>query len=206
MSGDVWRGETSVPVKTRPCSRCQQVSLMSPHPNALFPQCLCNKNPFRPVWRNVPETNKGPANPFICCWKEPGEEAYSSNPTVLFHPEVLFSSFTCSSFPGFILAEQKDHEGKEVYNPRQFVSFWGNGHVFLYRIKYIHQLGILEVFQWQRVCQFMFISHAEVKIWWEVNSQKAPHPSPGGRKQCIWSNLPEVSLRDLERWAPIYHH
>lgn len=96
--------------------------------------------------------------------------------------------------------------GKEVYNPRQFVSFWGNGCVFLYRIKYIHQLSILEVFQGQRVCQFVFVSHAEVKIWWEVNSQKAPHPSPGGRKQCIWSNLPEVSLRDWERWTPIYHH
>lgn len=86
---------------------------MSPHPSAGFLQCLCNKNPFRPVWGNVPETNKGPANPFICCWMEPGEEAYSSNPTFLFDSEVLFTSFTCSSFPGFILAEQKDQEEKK---------------------------------------------------------------------------------------------
>lgn len=35
---------------------------------------------------------------------------------------------------------------------------------FLYQIKYIHQLSILEVFQGQRVCQFVFVSHAEVKI------------------------------------------
>lgn len=101
----------------QPCSRCQQVSLMSPHPKALFPQCLCNKTPFRPVWGNAPETNKGPANPFICCWKEPGKEAYSSNPTFLFHSEVPFSSFTCSSFQGFILAEQKDHEEKKFTIP-----------------------------------------------------------------------------------------
>lgn len=150
--------------------------------------------------------HKGPANPFICCWKEPGEEAYSSIPTFLFHSEVLFSSFTCSSFPGFILAEQKNHEEKRFTIPDIFVSFWGKCCVFLYRIKYIHELSILEVFQGQRVCQFVFISHAEVRIGWEVNSQKPPHPSPAGRKQCIWSNLPEVSLRDRERWTPIYHH
>lgn len=41
--GNLWRYQ--------PCSWCQQVSLMSPHPEALFCQCLCNENLFRPVWR-----------------------------------------------------------------------------------------------------------------------------------------------------------
>lgn len=61
------------------------------------------------------------AIPFICCWKEPGEEAYSSNLTFLFDSEVLLTSFRCSSFPGFMPAEQKDYEEKK-FGP--FVRFW----------------------------------------------------------------------------------
>lgn len=178
---------------------------MSPHPSAGFLQCLCNKNPFRPVSGNVPETNKGPANPFICCWMEPGEEAYSGNPTFLFDSEVLFTSFTCSSFPGFILAEQKDQEEKKFTIPDNLYAFEKWPRFSLLNQMYSSAEFFWEVFQGQPVCQLLFISYAEVKIWWEVNSQKHP-PHPAGRKQCIRSNLPEVSLRDQERWTPIYHH
>lgn len=189
----------------QPCSWCQQVSLTSPHPEALFRQCLCNENLFRPVW-GMRQRPQGSSKSLYLLLKGARWGGLFQHPNISVPLWSAFLLIHMQFLPRVYSCWTEESWGKEVYNPRHFVSFWGKCRVFLYRIKYIHEPSILEVFQGQRVCQFVFISHVEVKIWWEVNSQKPPHPSPAGRKQCIWSNLPEVSLRDRERWTPIYHH
>lgn len=94
----------------------------------------------------------------------PGEEAYSSNPTLLLDSEVLFTSFTCSSFPGFILAEQKDQEEKKFTIPDNLYAFEKRPRFSLLNRTYSSAEFCLEVFQGQPVCQLLLISHAEVKI------------------------------------------
>lgn len=209
--GYIWwcvvRGN-SLSWRHQPSSRCQQVSLMSPHPKALLPQRLSNKYPFKPVWGNAPETNKGPTNPFICCWKEPGEEAYSSNPTFLFHSELLFfPNLHAVPSQGLFLLNRRITRKRSLQSHTlcKLLRKWSC--FFFFYLNQIYSsdeyFGGVSGAACLSVCVYLSL---EVKIWWEVNSQKALHPSPGGRKQCIWSNLPEVSLRDLERWTPIYHH
>lgn len=151
--------------RLQPCCRCQQVSLMSPHPKALFPQCLSNKNPFRPVGGESTRDPQGSSKSLYLLLKgarwgglfqQPKISVPLWSPFLLIHMQFLprlYSRWTEGSW------------GKEDYNPRQFVSFWGNHHVFLYRLKCIHHLSIFGVFQEQHVCQFVFISQTEVKIW-----------------------------------------
>lgn len=161
----------------QPCSRCQQVSFnVTTSQSFVFPNVSAIKPHSDQCGGNAPQTNKGPVNPFIWCWKEPGEEAYSSNPTFLFHSEVLFSSFTRSYFPGFLLAGQTDHEEKEVYDSKQFASFLRKWSYLSLSNQIYLSAECFEGVSGAACLSVCVISYAEAKNWWEVNSQKAPTP------------------------------
>lgn len=83
------------------------------------------------------------------------------------------------SSQGFILAEQEDHERKEVYNSKQFVSFLWKWTCFSLSNQIYSSAECFGGVSGAACLSVYVISYTEVKNWWEVNSQKPPpHPPP----------------------------
>lgn len=103
----------------QPCSRCQQVSLMSPHPEALFCQCLCNENLFRPVW-GMRQRPQGSGKSLYLLLKGARWGGLFQHPNISVPLWSAFLLIHMQFLPRVYSCWTEEPWGKEVYNPRHF--------------------------------------------------------------------------------------
>lgn len=180
--------------------------LTSPLPKALFPQCPCNKNPFRPVWGKCATDQQGSGKSLYLMLKGARWGGLFQQPNI---SVPLWSAFLLIHMQLLPRVSSRWTEGSRGKRSLQFqticelfeemlVSFFIESNIFISWVFW-------RCFRGSVFVSLCYLLRGSLELM-RGKFPEGPHPSPGGCKQRIWSNLPEVSLRDWERWTPIYHH